>query len=81
MNNKEFYKDWLNEVLTRYGMNGGLIHSTYERAIESGDFNACYIDDRVTIKGKRQFKKDMAAILDSYFNEYPDSRKPLYSYK
>lgn len=76
---KERYINRLNEIMTKYKLDGGFLHSTYHEGFETGNFESCYIDDR--IKNGSKAKKEIAILLDEYFSEYTEVKKPLYSYK
>jgi len=76
---KNKYLEWLNTIMVKYNIEGGLLHSTYAKGIETNDFNCCYIDDRV--KNGNKIRKELADLLDTYFEEFPEAIKPLYNYK
>lgn len=80
-NGIKFYTEWLDRIMEKYGLKDGLIHSTYKNAMENKNLNHCYIGDRVTVKNnKKQFRKELAELLDTYFKEFPEAIKPFYSY-
>lgn len=75
-----FYIDWLSNIMNKYGLEDSFLHSKYRAGILKSDLTPCYIDDRVSVKGKRQFKKEISELLDTYFEEFPQAKKPLYNY-
>lgn len=79
MENKEKYINRLNDIMTRNKLDGGFLHSTYERGITTGNFTPCYVDSRV--KNSSKVRRELAGLLDDYFADFPEAKKPLYSYK
>ena len=79
MNLKEQYSVRLENILKKYDLDGGFLNSTYQKGIETENFTSCYIDDR--IKNAKKLRKELAILLDSYFEDFPNAKEPLYSYK
>jgi phosphomannomutase len=77
--NKDYYHKELDNIMKRYNLDGTFLHSTYDKAIDEEDFNCCYIDIRV--KNSNKVRKELAVMLDDYFNDYQTAKLPLYSYK
>lgn len=76
---KEKYINRLNEVMSKYKLDGGFLHMTYSQGIQNENLTPCYIDSRV--KNGSKVKKELAGLIDDYLTEFPTSKKPLYSYK
>ena len=77
--NKEEYLERLNAIMEKFDLDGGFLHSTYERGINTENLTPCYVDARV--KNSRKLGKELAILLDDYFEEFPEAKRPLYSYK
>jgi len=72
MNLKEQYAARLEEIFKKYDLDGGMIHSAYERGIQTENFSSCYIDSRV--KNSKKISTELAILLDYYFQDFPNAK-------
>lgn len=71
---KKYYQERLVGIMYKHNLVGGFIHQVYAAAITSGDFSNCYIDK--TIKGCQSIRNDLNNLIDEYFIDNPNTKKP-----
>jgi len=64
---KTKYHGKLSNLFKKFDLYGGFIHGIYERGIETGNFQNCYVDTRV--KNSRKISKKLVELIAEYHGE------------